>query len=477
MKNPYLAFDLGAGTGRAFLGSFDHKRILIEEFLRFENKPVRLLGAVYWDFLLIWDKVLQTLVRCSSAGHKALSGIGIDSWNMDFGLVDDEGRLLWNPVSYRDQGGEGVREEFNSRTSELALYRETGIPIFPITGLSRLLQINRFNGREALDSVKYYLPVPDLVRFFLTSQASVEETISWGSQMVSIHKRMWSERVISQFNVNKGILPKLIPAGKVAGYLSDSVTGITGLKRCPVLTVAEHDTMSAVYIAHGLDQEAAILSAGTWSIIGAVIDKPNVTRGALDNGFMNELASESIFFGKNVMGFYFLEELMKIWRVRKIDCDYPVLIDLACSAPSGRLRIDPNDPLFFSPPNAVSVLKQYCDKTGQEYTEDVGILTRGIYDGLALSYADAFRQLKLVLNKSYDRIVMVGGGVRNRFFCQLTSNACGVEVKTGPAEATVMGNLCFQALSLGRIKTEGLSAMLENSCDIISYHPEKPEYI
>jgi rhamnulokinase len=253
MTEHFLALDLGAGTGRAILGSLAGKRLTMSEIHRFENKPVRLGGAVLWDFLSLWEQVLYSLSLCHSRGLPAPACIGIDSWNLDFGLVDPEGRLLWHPLCYRDQNLVPGRDEIETHIREEELYRETGMPFFNITGLARLFAMSNSPLRPLLDSARYYLPIPDLVRFFLTGEASLEETISWGSQLVSIQTRNWSPRLLSLFGFPERLFPQILSAGRLAGTVTPAISAQTGIPRCPVAVVAEHDTASAFFVAgqHG----------------------------------------------------------------------------------------------------------------------------------------------------------------------------------------------------------------------------------
>jgi sugar (pentulose or hexulose) kinase len=473
-EKPLLAIDLGAGSGRVSLGILEGTKLEVREIHRFENRQVRLGGALYWDFLFLWDNVLRALSLCTSLGYAEPDSIGVNSWNCDFALVDGAGKLLGNPVSYRDRGAEEIGGEITSTIGVFDLYRETGIPLFTITGLARLLQMRKERADGLFDLARWYLPIPDLTRFFLTGEASVEETIAWGTQFVDIRSRTWSPRLIDSFNIPKRILPELVPAGTLAGSLSREITDITGVEPCPVVAVAEHDTTSAVLTAHYLDSEAAILSAGSWSILGAVIGAPVLTRRALDLGFMNEIAYGSVFLAKNMMGFFLLEQFLKSWRSKGTACDYDLVKKLAREAPAGAFRLDPNDPLFFSPSNLDTAFSEYCTKSGQDPVDGIGTIARSLFEGLASSYALALEELSGILKRPFSRLVVVGGGVRNSLFCELVANFCRVDVITGPAEATSTGNLCVQALALGRILEEDLGSLIKTSFDVRTYRPQTP---
>jgi rhamnulokinase len=470
-KGPYLAIDLGASSGRAVLGTIAAGRLELTEIHRFANHAVRLKDTLYWDFLHLWSNVREALARCAGGGHTELASIGVDSWNLDFGLLDQAGTLLGNPISYRDEGAAWVGARVVERVPERELYEITGMPVFPITGLARLIQMQLGPARALLDLAHRYLPIPDLVRYFLSGEASVEQTIAWGTQLVDIRSRSWSRSLIDRFSVPERLLPPVIEPGTVAGTLDVSVAEATGLSPCPVVAVAEHDTASAAFVAGMLDPEAAVLSVGTWSILGALVDGPVRMAGASELRFMQELAWGGILVARNTMGFYVLEELQRCWRNRGIECSHATLVELARRAAPGALCLDLNDPLFFSPTNAEEALREHCRESGQEAGEDVGVIARGVYEGLAGSYAADIGQLQALVERPLRRIVLVGGGVRNRLFCQMVADACRLEVVAASAETTVVGNLCLQALALGGIQRGELPGLLRRSLPLESYRP------
>ena len=473
MDKPFLAIDLGASSGRAVLGSFAGGRLELTEIHRFENHAVRLQDTVFWDFLQLWSNVLAALSRCEGSGQAELSGIGVDSWNLDFGLLDETGMLLRNPISYRDQSSGWVAAQIAERIDEAELYEATGMPFFPITGLARLLQLQRGPSSGLLGLARCYLPIPDLVRYYLTGETSIEETISWGTQLVDIRTRIWGEELIERFGIPRRLLPRLVAPGTLTGALSPSVAETTGLKPCPVIAVAEHDTLSAVFAASILDPEAAILSVGTWSILGALVCEPILSAEAREYGFMNELALGGVFLAKNIMGFFILEELIRCWRAEGFKWDFQELAELGRTVPPGTLRIDPNDPVFFAPPNMKDALREYCERTVQDSKTEVGTVVRALYEGLAGSYADALARLCRLLGRDVQRIVMVGGAVRNDWFVRMVADACGVEVVAGPPEATVVGNLCAQGLAVGRFQRHDLPAVLAGSFPLKVVRPDQ----
>jgi len=472
---PFLAIDLGASSGRAVLGRFGPGRLELTEIHRFESRAVALKDTVFWDFLHLWADLMEALSRCAGGGQAELAAVGVDSWNLDFGLIGEDGMLLANPISYRAPGDAATGAAIGEQVGEQELYEGTGLPVFPLTGLARLLQLQRGPSAGLLDLARWYLPIPDLVRYYLTGKASIEQTISWGTQLVDIRSRSWNERLIASFGLRRRLFPDLVAPGTVTGTLSRPVGQATGVSPCPVIAVAEHDTTSAAFTAAALDPEAAILSVGTWSIFGCLLEEPVATREACRLGFMNEIACGRVFLARNLMGFYVLEELIRVWRARGIPCEYEGLAEQARAAPAGGLRIDPNDPLFFAPANVQEALREYCGKTGQMVPDDVGVIVRGLYEGLAASYAKALRELRRLTGGRFERIVVVGGGVRSPWFCQLVADACRVELIGGPAEAAVVGNLCVQALALGRMRPGDLEAVLRHSFPVRSYRPSRSD--
>jgi sugar (pentulose or hexulose) kinase len=473
---PYLAFDIGAGSGRAFLGFIEGdglkgKRLKIEEIHRFENKPVWLNGTLYWDFLFIWDNILRALKKCSASGFVELAGIGIDTWNCDFGLLDENGILLTNPLAYRDQGPAEIEPYLRKKIDEQELYRTTGIGFNTITALSKFVYMARCGRKWHLDVSSLYLPVADLLRYFLTGEKNAEESILWGSQLIDIRTRGWERELAELFDIPERILPEIVPVCTVTGDLAPEIKKICGIKKAPVVAVAEHDTISAAVTADIEGGQRALLSVGTWSILGKLLKKPETGKKAFEAGFLNELASGSILFAKNMMGFYVLEGLIKEWSLRDIDCSYKALIKEAASAPAFSLDIDVNDPVFFSAVSMEGTLKEYLRKKGRK-PESTGKVVRSILESLALSFGEAVSSLELITGEKIDKLMILGGGVKNELLCQMTADACGINVITGPAEAAVIGNLGIQAVATGALDSvSGLHELIKTSFPGSVYSP------
>lgn len=471
-SDPYLALDIGAGNGRAILGLLDDDRIELHELHRFENKPVLLNGTLYWDLLSLWDNVLYSLKKAASSGFSCLAGIGIDAFNCDFGLLDRGGNLLGNPISYRDRGSASVLGCIEEKIGEDELYHITGIGFNSITALARFVYLKETFGKWYLDNAAHYLPLPDLFRFYLTGHAQSDETILWGSQLVDIRTRLWHDRLIDLFEIPHTLLPDIVRPGTVTGALTDEIREMTGMKNTPLIAVAGHDTISASIAHTDRAQEAAFVSIGTWSILGVLLGKPETGPEAHRSGFLNEIAVDSILFARNLMGFYVLEGLIRSWKMRGIETDYERLIEEARHAPEFALSIDVNDPIFFSAVNMEDTLNTYLHTSGQKATEQIGVLVRSILESLAVSYARAVEDLGEIFGTRVARLTVLGGGGRNRLLCQMIADAADTTTVTGPAEATVIGNIVTQARATGRLQSmNALHTIMANSSEQTVFKP------
>ena len=447
---PYLALDIGAGSGRAMLGFPVDDCLEIREIHRFPNKPVPLGGVLYWDFLSLWDNVLEALKKCAAAGHTELKGIGIDAWNVDFGLVDRTGALLHNPVCYRHPASARVMTALEERIGAEELYGITGFGPSPISGLSRLLQFRQDHGEGFFAPVDRVLPMPDLLRFFLCGTRNAEETILWGTQLMDVRTRVMSSRLFDLFGIPARLFSAPVASGTVAGELLPGIAEHTGVRAAPVIAVAGHDTISALVPAVRAERGTALLCTGTWFILGRLFREPVTSGSALRRGFLNEIAVDGLtFFAKNMMGFYLLEDLIRRWRLTDPDCAYETLFREAADAPARGVAIDVNDPEFFSSTNAARSLAGYFARTGQPPSPARGAVVRGLLEGLADSCRAALADLEELTGEKAARVLVLGGGARNALLCRLIEEAVGCTVIAGPAEATVEGNIGMQMIARG----------------------------
>jgi rhamnulokinase len=475
---PFLALDIGASSGRAMLALPGKGQLELREVHRFANGPVLLAGVLYWDFLHIWENILEALGRCAQAGNAELAGIGVDTWNVDFGLIDARGGLVRNPVSYRSPQSEEALEEIRAAMSEEELFGITGFGYSRITALPRLLELRRELGQGFLDGL-VMLPLPDLIRHFLCGSTDVEETILWGTQLSDIRARSVSDRLLSAFSLPTGLLPRVVRAGQSSASLLPEICAATGIERAPVCAVCGHDTMSAAGAGGGLcagGGGSAILCTGSWFILGRLLDSPLTGSACLERGFVNEIAPMGqTFFARNMMGFFFLEELLRHWRLSEPGLTWSALFGEAEAAPPFALAIDSNDPAFFSSTNSARSLAGYLSRTGQRPDPSRGAIARAVLEGLVLSCRGGLRGLERLAGSRVERVVVLGGGARNRLLCRMLADCLELPVAVGPAEATVLGNIGMQMAGAGRVKGPAeMAAILARGFPSAVHEPGDP---
>jgi rhamnulokinase len=459
-KLPFLALDIGAASGRAMLAFPGDGPLELHEVHRFANGPVPLAGVLYWDFLHIWENVLEALSRCAAAGHAELAGIGVDTWNVDFGLIDARGGLIRNPVSYRSPQSEEALREIRGAMDEQELYRITGFGCSRITALPRLLELRRELGQGFLEGVRV-LPLPDLIRHFLCGSGDVEETILWGTQLSDIHARAVSGRLLRVFSLPTSLLPPVIRAGGSRAELLPEIRAATGVERAAVYAVAGHDTMSAAAAGVGLcagGGGSAILCTGSWFILGMLRESPLTDSACLERGFVNEIAPLGLtFLARNMMGFFLLEELLRHWRLAQPGLSWAELFREAEAAPPFAAAVDSNDPVFFSSTNAARSLQEFLSRTGQSPNPGRGAVARAVLEGLVLSSRSALRDMESLTGGRIGRVVVLGGGAKNALLCRMLADCLERSVAVGPAEATVLGNMGMQMAGAGLV--DGAAAL------------------
>jgi rhamnulokinase len=447
----WLGIDLGASSGRAVLGRLEHDRLLLEEIHRFPHGPVPLGGTLWWDVLHLWSGVLESLRACARRGADRLSGIGVTTWGIDFGLVSADGRLIENPVCYRDARTEDMDAAIRKRYGDRQFYQITGMAISRMGTLPQLLGLRRQPG-DALGRACSLLQMPDLLRFFLGGERSTEPTIAGSSLMTDVRSRDWCRELLDAFGVPAGILPPVRRCAEATGRLPQSVCAETGVRPAAVVTVAGHDTLSALAAAPLAGPRTIFLSAGTWSVLGIATADPITTDAAFTSGFLNELAVDGIAFVKNLMGFYLLEDLRTRWGASA----YEDLVVAAEAARPFTAILDMEDPAFFAPEDPEAAVADHLRRTGQAPAGEsgslsLGELVRSQLEGLALLYRRTVEELVAGTGTSPDAVCLVGGGCRNRLFCQLVADATGLPVAAGPVEATAVGNIGLQMAATGAL--------------------------
>lgn len=468
----FLAFDLGAESGRAATGTLAEGRLSLEEILRFPNEPVKIHNTVHWDVLALFHNILKALKICRERFGNSLEGIGIDTWAVDFGLIAADGTLLQNPVTYRDHRTEGLEGEMLARIPAPELYKRTGIPFSAMQTLGQLYSL-RSKHSPVLSSAASLLLMPDLLGYFLSGAKCCERSAAIMTQLYEASSRNWSEEIFRRFDLPFSIMPTLVDSGTVIGELADCVAAETGLQHAWVIAPCTHDTSSAVAGVPGVGDNWAFLSSGTWSVLGALTQQTVNSPAAFSAGFASELTVGSFFLCRNLWGLWLLQQARRVWQAEGHTYSYQELSQLAEQLPAAGPLIDPSHECFFAPENMLRAIHEYCRRSGQPPPEGPGEVTRCILDSLALAYRQALDQLSGMMGKQFGILHNVGGGSLNSFLCQSTANATRTLVKAGPVEATVAGNVLTQALARGYLASPGeIREVVHRSNEMVEYEPK-----
>ncbi len=444
-----VACDLGAESGRVAVGSFDGDRLAVEDVHRFPNVPVTLGGTLHWDFLRLFGEVLAGL-RKAGASHP-VDAVGTDTWGVDFGLVDERGRLLANPVHYRDTRTDGIMDAAFARMPRPDIYLRTGIQFMPINTLYQLLSMARA-GDPLLEGADRLLMMPDLFAHFLCGSTVSEYTDASTSQCVDAMGRDWDRALVERMGIPTRILPEIVAPGTVLGPLQRDVAADTGLSRARVVATASHDTASAVVGAPLEGPRTAYLSSGTWSLIGLEVPDPIVDHVSYEANLTNEGGvAGTIRLLRNVTGLWLIQESRRALWPGGDAPSYGELADRATDAPAFSAFVDPDDPRFLHPGDLPSRVRAFCVETGQPAPADTPTLMRVLLESLALRYAWTIDRLAAAAGHPIESIRLVGGGVNHHLLCQLTADATGLPVRAGPVEATLLGNVAVQAIALGEL--------------------------
>jgi rhamnulokinase len=447
----YIAVDLGAGSGRVFVAGVAPGELLLEEVRRFKYPPREEGGHLRWPFADILGEIKEGL-RAAGARAKALGrrvrSVGVDSWAVDYGLVDAGGRLIENPVCYRDARTRGVMDEVFRVVPREEVFARTGVQFLELNTVYQL----RAHAREGLpETAARLLLIPDLVNFFLTGRAACEYTNATTTQLIGARTGRWDFELIGRLGLPARLLPEIVPAGADLGPLAPAVADELGLEGVRVVAPATHDTGSAVAGAP-LEEGWAYISSGTWSLVGVERAEPLLSAEVARHNFTNEGgAFGTVRFLKNVMGLWLFESCRAEWGARAFDVDYDELLGRVDAVEGHPGFIFPDDPRLFNPPSMLEAVAAQLAETGQRVsTEDPAALTKVILDSLAFRYASVLRTAESLTGARVEGVRIVGGGSRNDYLNQATADAAGIAVLAGPVEATVTGNVLAQAIAAGR---------------------------
>ena len=445
-----LAFDFGASSGRAILGIFDGKKIELQEVHRFSNDPVKINGTVYWDVQRLFFEIKQGILKAKEAG--GFDSIGIDTWGVDFGLLRKDGTLVENPVHYRDARNDGMVERATKYMSKERMYDITGIQFMDFNTIFQLLSLKE-NRPYILEEADKLLFMPDLLNYMLSGVKSTEFSIATTSQMVDLKTNNWSDEILDTFGINKDLLTDIAPTGAVIGQLSDEICEELGVGKADIVSVAAHDTQSAITATPCEYDDFAFISCGTWSLFGTEVKEPIINEASKKLNVTNEGGYDyTTAFLKNICGLWLIQESRRQWIREGKEYSYAELEKLALECEPFKCFIDPDAPEFAPMGNLPRRVKEYCEKTGQYVPQTVGEIIRCIYESLALKYRYTFDGIKECTGKDYDRIHVMGGGTKDKLLLQMTAQSCNVNVYGGPIEATALGNVAIQLMSSGDIK-------------------------
>lgn len=450
-KKICLAVDLGAGSGRVVAGIFDGTRLELSEVNRFPNDPVKKAESWHWDLDRLFASIKQGIALAIKQYGDAVVSVGVDTWGVDYGLLDAQGKLLCAPFQYRDKRTQGMLEEACSRMPGREIYERTGIQFMFFNTLFQLLAEAKSPQIEKADRLLF---IPDLINYFLTGVVVNERSIASTSQLLNPGTQTWDYDLIKRMGLPERIFGKLMNAGTVLGELQPSVASETGAKNLRVITPASHDTASAVVGVPAEEAEPVFLSSGTWSIIGRELSRPVISDASYQATFSNE---GGVFgttrFLKNIAGMWLMQECKRAWDAAGQSISYDELENRAQAAAPFTSFIDPDAADFQAPPDMPAAITAFCRRTGQSAPADPGQFTRVIFESLAFKYRLMKELLARVTGKPIDRIYIVGGGSRNQILNQFAADALNCRVMAGPVEATSTGNIIMQLFALGEVRS------------------------
>lgn len=471
----FLAFDLGAESGRAVLGTLDKNAIQLEEVHRFPTQGLTMLGTRQWDLTRIYDELCQGLAVCARDHTTQLDGIAVDTWGVDFGLLAEDGTVIGNPVHYRDKRTEGMQELAFTKVSREELYMATGIQFLPFNTVYQLLSLVHSNA-PVLKIADTMVMMGDLLAYLLSGKAACEYSNASTTQLLDPAARTWNEDLIAKLGIPRKLLLDITLPGTVLGTILPEIAERTGIDpNTPVIAPATHDTASAVAAVPVTDagEDWAYLSSGTWSLLGAELSAPHVTTESLALDFTNEGGvNNTIRFLKNIVGLWLVQECRRAWARAGDERSYAELTEEASAAEPFRALIPADDPRLLAPDDMPELIRTMCREVNQPIPESRGQTIRCALESLALTYRKTLRGMDRCLNRKTAKLHIIGGGVQNRLLCQMTSDACGIPVVAGPIEATALGNIAVQAMAKGLIGSLGEARrIVANSFGLETYEP------
>jgi rhamnulokinase len=473
----YLAVDLGAESGRTIIGSLDGARLTLTETHRFTNGPVQLPDGLHWDVLRLWSDIKTGIAASSAKFDKKIDSIGLDTWGVDFGLLDKNKSLLSNPFHYRDARTDGILDEAFKRMSRADLFTNTGIQFMQINTLYQLLAMV-VQRSPVLDLAQTYVSIPDLFNYWLSGEITNEFTNATTTQCLDPRKRDWAAPVLNAFNIPTHLFGPVTDSGTLIGTLLPDIAEETGAGEVRIVVPACHDTGSAVVAVPAQNQDFAWISSGTWSIMGVEVREPSLSEKTLEYNFTNEGGVFGTWrLSKNIMGLWLVQECRREWMRQGEELSYDAMTRLAAESEAFLSVIDPDDSTFLHPGDMPGRIQKYCANTKQRVPQTKGQILRVALESLALKYRLVLERLEELTGKRFEPIHIIGGGTKNRLLDQFTADVTGRIVITGPVEATAIGNVLMQAIALKHLNSLAEAReVVRTSFEPEVYEPKHSEF-
>ena len=468
-----LAIDLGASSGRGIIGSFDGNKLTLRENHRFSNDPVFVNGRFTWDILRIFFEIKNSITK-TVIEKEDITSMGIDTWGVDYALIDKNGRMMANPTHYRDTRTVNITDYVSKFVSPEEIYRVTGIQAADFNTINQLAAEKR-DDASMLARADKMLMTPDLLNYFLTGKMATEYTIASTGMLLDAKKREFAYELTDKLGIDRSLFAPLVMPCNDLGALLPQINEEVGKNNIKVVNVASHDTASAVIAVPATNKDFIYISSGTWSLMGAEIDEPLINDDTRIANFTNEGgAMGTIRFLKNIMGLWIIQESRRQWKREGNEYSFAQMEAWAKEAKPFASLINPDYHAFNTPGNMPEKIREFCRITGQHVPETVGEVVRCIYESLALKYRFTVETLEALRGKKTSMINVVGGGTKDKFLSQMTADACGIPVCAGPEEATAMGNIVMQAIAAGEIKDLAEARqVIANSTELKYYEPTK----
>lgn len=474
MAKNCVAIDIGASSGRVIIGSFQEGKLSLKEVYRFKNTMVKDGQSYYWDVEGLFGEIVKGLKKADKEGQE-IQSIGIDTWAVDYVLLDKTGKPVSPVYAYRDHRTDETIDKVLGLISLDKIYNKTGIQFLQFNTIYQLFEHCR-KDKEVFERADSLLMIPDYLNFLLTGEKAIEFTNATTTQLFNIHDMQWDQELIKITGVDKSIFPTVLKAGSTLGVLSKEIQSKTGLSSVKVILPATHDTGSAVVSVPAVTEDFAYISSGTWSLMGIESKTPICTETVRRYNFTNEGgAFETFRVLKNIMGLWIIQEVQRLYDNLY---SFGELVKLAEKAEPFKCLINPNDKRFLNPENMIQEIQKFCKETGQSIPVTAGEIARCVFESLAFQYKEVLIQLREISCKSINRIHIVGGGAQNKLLNELCADFTGCEVWAGPIEATAIGNLLVQFIALEEIESLNKAReMIINSFSIEKYFPKETNEI